>query len=146
MEILQALLVEIGVAGAAVFAPSAVGVHGVLKVHNDFEAVVLEAGDGFPGHQEVLFRRGFERLHDVEQAGLDHQDGHGNALFVAHDELHIGPILDSGAATPRSAKEGQLHGSGAGRVERGGQVSDELIGAGKADLRVAHAKSSHALQ
>ena len=33
-----------------------------------------------------------------------------------------------------------------GSVERGGQVGDELVGAGEADFCVAHTEGSHALE
>ena len=36
--------------------------------------------------------------------------------------------------------------AGVDGVERAGEVGDELVGAGEADLRVAHAEGGHALQ
>ena len=46
VEIVEGAGAEIGIAGVAVFAAAAGGVHGVLEIDQDFEAVVLEAGDG----------------------------------------------------------------------------------------------------
>ena len=76
-------MVEIGVAGIAIFAATAEGVHGVLEVDEDFEAVVLEARDGLVGHPQIFFRRGLEGLGDVEQTGLDDDDRNRDALLVA---------------------------------------------------------------
>ena len=70
VEVVEAALAEIGVALLAVFAPAAIGVHGVLKVHNHFKAVVVQARDGFVRHQQVFFRRGFQRLHHIQQLDL----------------------------------------------------------------------------
>ena len=119
-EVVEAALVEIGVAGIAVLAPAAAGVHGVLEIDDHFEAVRLQAVDGLPRHQQIFFGRGFERALHVEQARLDHDDGDGNAALVAEDELHVGPLFDLGAAAARAAKESQLHGAGidGGRARR----------------------------
>ena len=62
--------------------------------------------------QQIFFGRGFKRALHIEQARLDHDDGGGNAALVAQDELHVGPLLDLGAAAARAAEEGQLHGAG----------------------------------
>ncbi len=96
--------------------------------------------------QQIFFGRGFERPLHVEQARLDHHHGDGNAALVADDELDIGPVFDLGAAAARAAEERQLHCAGVDGVERGGQIGDKLVGAGEADLRVAHAECRHALK
>ena len=146
VEVVQAAAAEFGVALLAVFAAAAGGIHGVLKIHNDLKAMVMEAGNGFPGHEQILFWRGFQRLHHIEEPGFDHHHSHGNVLLVGGHELHIGPIADLGAASARSAEEGQLHGSRIGRLKSAGQISSKLIGPGKTDLSVLNAEGGHALQ
>ena len=68
LEVIEAALVEIGIAGSAIFAAPATGIHGVLEVDEDFEAVLLEAVDGLEGHAQILFGCGFERLGNIEKA------------------------------------------------------------------------------
>ena len=146
VEVVEALLHEIGIAIVAILTAAAGGVHGVLKVHDHFKAAVFKALDGFVGHQQVFFRRGFERLENIQQSGFDDDDGDGNARLVADHELRVGPVLDLRAATARPAEESQLHRSGVYRMKSGGQVCDELIGAGKTDLGIVDAKDGHVLQ
>ena len=67
-------------------------------------------------------------------------------MLVADDELHVRPIFDFGAAAARTAEERETHRAGFDGVERGGQIGDKLVGAGKTDLRVTHAECGHALQ
>ncbi len=146
MEVVEAAAVEVGIARDAVFAAAAVGIHGVLEVDDDFQAVVLEAGDGLPGHEQVFFGRGFEGLEDVEEAGLDDQDGDRDAVLAGDDELDVCPVLDAGATAAGTAEEGQLHCSGVGGIERGGEAGDEVVGAGETNLRVVDAEGGHALE
>ena len=61
-------------------------------------------------------------------------------------ELHVGPILDPGAASARSAEQGQLHRARVGLGQRGGQFRHKFVCAGKADFGVLHAKGRHPLQ
>ena len=118
----------------------------MLKVDDDLEAVVLQAIDGLPRHAQIFFGRGLKGFLDIEQPRFDHHHGNGNAPLVAHDELHVGPLLDLGAAAAGAAKKGQLHGACVGRCKAGGQVGDKLVGAGETDLRKVHAERAHALQ
>ncbi len=132
--------------GVAVFAAAAIGVHGVLEIDENFEAVLLQAVDGLPRHEQILFGRCFERAFHVEQPRLDDDDRGGNPVLVAEDELHIGPILDLGTAAARAPEESQPHGAGVDGFERAGEVGDELVGAGESNLRVTHAEGGHPLQ
>ena len=58
---------EIRLADNAILAPAAVGIHRVLKVDDDFEAVVLKALDRLPRHAKIFFGRGFEGFRHIEQ-------------------------------------------------------------------------------
>ena len=146
MEVIEAALVEIGVTQVSVLAPAAISVHSVLKIDDDFQAVVLQAGDGFMRHEQVFFWRGFEGANDIEQPGFDDENGNGDAPLSGYDEFHVGPFADACAAAAGSAEEGQLHCTGVDGIESGGEAGNELVRAGKADLRVAQAEGSHALQ
>ena len=146
VEVVEAAPAEIRVARSAVFAAAATGVHGVLQIDDHFQAVVVQAGDGFAGHEEVFFRRSLQRHQDIEQPGFDDDDGHGNPPFVPHHELYVGPLLDFGTAAAGSAEQGQFHGPGIDRVQSGRQILHEPVGAGKADLGIADAKDGKTLQ
>jgi hypothetical protein len=146
MEVIEAALVEVGVAQVAVFAAAAIGIHGVLEIDDDLKAVVLQAGDGFIGHEQVFFRSGFEGANDIEQPGFDDENGDGDAALAGYDEFHVGPFVDACAAAASSAEEGQLHCAGVDWFESCGETGDELVGAGKADFRVVNAEGRHALQ
>ena len=67
-------------------------------------------------------------------------------MLVADDELDVRPIVDFGTAPSRTAEECETHSAGVDGVERGSKVADELVGAGKANLRVTHSECGHALQ
>ena len=118
----------------------------MLKVNDDFKAVVLEASNSFICHQEVLFRRGFEGLDDIQQPRFEDENGDGDVPLAGNDELHVGPLLNAGAATSCSAEQSQLHCACVCRVERGGQVGNKLRCAGETYLRIVDAKRGHALQ
>ena len=59
---------------------------------------------------------------------------------MADDELNVRPVFDLCAAATRTPEQRQLHRAGIDGVERGGQIGNELVGAGKPDLGVVHAK------
>ena len=92
----KAALCKIAAARIAVFAAAATGVHSVLEIDEDFESLLLQIIDSLAHHREILFERSFERALHVEQARLDDDDGDGNAVLVADDELQVGPIFDFG--------------------------------------------------
>src|ERR1700734_4192435 len=102
--------------------------------------------DRLPGHEKIFFGSDTERAFDIEKTRLDDDDRNRDAVLMAHDELQIRPILNLRPAAARAAKKRELHAVGIDRSARSGQVRDKLIGAGKADLRIAHAKARHALQ
>ena len=118
----------------------------MLQIDNHLKPVVLQAGDGFLRHQQVLFRRGLQRHLHIEQARLDHNNRYRNPRLVLQHELHIGPILDAHAAATGAAKQRQLHGSGIHTGQCRGQLAHKLVGAGKTDFSIVHAKTCHALQ
>ena len=146
VKVVQALLLEIGVAWVAVFAPAARGIHGVFQINNHFKAIVLQARDGFVRHEQVLFRRRLQREHHIQQPRFHHQHCDRNTLLVAENDLHVGPLAHLGSAPARSAKERQLHRLGVNGVESGRQVADKLVGAGKTDFGIVHAEGPHALK
>ncbi len=65
---------------------------------------------------------------------------------MGDDELHVGPLLNLGAAAAGSAEEGKFHGARIGGSESRGQLGDKMVRASKADLRVVNAEGGHALQ
>ncbi len=146
MEVVEAARMEIGVAGQAIFAPAAVGIHRMLQVDNHLKAVVLQAFNGLPRHAQIFFRRRLERVQHIQQPRLDHNHGNGNPQPMANHELHIGPLLHLHATAARAAKQGKLHRSRIHRAKRRRQVRDKLVRAGKANLGVMQAKARHALQ
>ena len=106
----------------------------------------MQAFDRLPRHSQVFFGSGFERVHHIKQARLDHHYSHGDAVALIENEAHVGPIFHFHAAAARAAEEGQLHAAGVDAADRAAQIAHQLIGAGKTDLGILDAKSSHALQ
>ena len=146
VKVVEAALGKIAAAGIAIFTAAATGIHGVLEIDEDFKAVLLQKIDGLAHHEQIFFESGFERALHVEQTRLDDDHGGGDAVLVADDELDIRPILDFRTAAARTPEECEAHGAGVDGFESRGQIGDELVSSGKADLRVAHAESRHALQ
>jgi hypothetical protein len=146
MQIVEALLVKLRLAGDPVF-PSAAGcVHGVFQIDNDFEAVVLQLRDGFGSHPQSVFGSAFERARYIEEPGFDDHNSDRDALPVTEHELKIGPLFDSCAAPSCPAEESQLHRSRIDRSQSEGQVADKLVCACESDLGVVNAKGRHPLQ
>src|SRR6516165_6891989 len=140
MEVIEAALMKISVAEKAVFAASAVGIHRVFEIDNNLETVVVEIVHRLARHAESLFRGRFERLLDIEQTRLDDDDGYRDALFVAHDELEVGPLGNLRVPAARPSKQRKLHGAGFDRFERKREIFHELVGSGKTDFGEMHAE------
>ena len=140
VEVVQAPLPEIGVAVLAVFATAEIGIHGVLKVHNHFKVIVLQEGDGLAGHEQVFFRRCLQGPCDVKKPGFDDDDGNGDVLLVADDELRVGPVLHFGSTAAGPPEQSQLHCPGVDGRKGAREIADKLVGAGEADLGIGNAK------
>ena len=67
-------------------------------------------------------------------------------MLAPDDEFEIGPIFRIAALTARTPEERKRHRAGIDGFECACQIGDELVGAGKADLGVAHAKGRHVLE
>ena len=146
VKILQALRVEFRLCRNAKLAPSATRVHRVLQVHNHFQSVILQAGNRFACHQQMLFRRRLQALAHIQQPRLHHHHTHRNTSPVLQHKLHIGPILHPGSAAPRTPEQSQLHRA---RIHIGQgfrQLAYKLVRARKTNLGIAHAKGRHPLQ
>jgi hypothetical protein len=146
VKVVKAALVEFAVAFIAVFAPAAIGIHGVFKVYDYFKAVVMETLDGLEGHEQILFRRCFQGFGHIQKPGFDDDNCNRNAPFVANNKLHVAPFLHLGATAARSAEQSQFHGSGVDGRKGTRQVFNELVCAGKAYFSIVDAECGHALK
>ena len=108
----EAALGKIAAAGIAVFTAAATGVHRVLKIDENFKALLLQAVDGLAHHEQIFFKGGLERALHVEQARLDDDHCGRDALLVADDEFDVGPFFNFCPAAPRTAEESETEVAG----------------------------------